>query len=66
LLVAFVVAWGGLSAQSARLVGLIILILELKQFGIKRWETALFWVYLLVGIGVSPLQYSHIHVLTIS
>jgi hypothetical protein len=45
----FSVAWGGVSAQCARLVGLIILILELRQLGLPRWESALFWTWLFIG-----------------
>lgn len=45
----FAVAWGGISAQCARLVGLIILILELRRLGLPRWENALFWTWLFIG-----------------
>ncbi|KAJ6599026.1 hypothetical protein DFH09DRAFT_1388703 [Mycena vulgaris] len=48
---AFVVAWGGMAAQSGRLVGALIVIFELRQMGIARWE---FWfaiVWLLIGIA---------------
>jgi len=45
----FAVAWGGISAQCARLVGLIILILELRPLGLPRWEYALFWTWLSIG-----------------
>ncbi|KAJ7129625.1 hypothetical protein C8R44DRAFT_777254 [Mycena epipterygia] len=48
---AFVVAWGGMAAQSGRLVGALIVIFELRKMGIARWE---FWfaiVWLIIGIG---------------
>jgi hypothetical protein len=45
----FAIAWGGISAQCARLAGLIILILELRQLGLPRWENALFWTWLFIG-----------------
>jgi hypothetical protein len=49
---AFAVAWGEISAQCARLVGLVILILDLRKFGLPRWENALFWTWLFLGSGV--------------
>lgn len=52
LAVAFVVAWGDMAAQSARLVGLLVLSFELKQLGIKRWEIIVFWAWLGVAIGM--------------
>ncbi|KAJ7682761.1 hypothetical protein DFH06DRAFT_1162063 [Mycena polygramma] len=48
---AFVVAWGGMAAQSGRLVGALIVIFELRKLGIAQWE---FWaaiVWLIIGIG---------------
>ncbi|KAJ7781198.1 hypothetical protein B0H16DRAFT_1497416 [Mycena metata] len=48
---AFVVAWGGMAAQSGRLVGALIVIFELRKMGIARWE---FWAaiaWLIIGIG---------------
>jgi len=48
---AFVVAWGGMAAQSGRLVGALIVIFELRKMGVARWE---FWVaiaWLIIGIG---------------
>jgi len=50
---AFVVAWGGMAAQSARLVGLLILSFELRQLGIGRWESIVFWFWLCIGIGTA-------------
>ncbi|KAF5387962.1 hypothetical protein D9615_000447 [Tricholomella constricta] len=35
---AFVVAWGGMAAQTARLIGLVILLLELRDLGIAKLE----------------------------
>jgi hypothetical protein len=40
-----------MAAQSARLVGLLILSFELRQLGIGRWESIVFWIWLGVGIG---------------
>jgi hypothetical protein len=40
-----------MAAQSARLVGLLILSFELRQLGIGRWEEIVFWIWL--GIGLS-------------
>ncbi|KAJ7908321.1 hypothetical protein B0H13DRAFT_2017076 [Mycena leptocephala] len=48
---AFVVAWGGMAAQSGRLVGALIVVFELRRLGIARWE---FWaaiVWLVIGIA---------------
>ncbi|KAK7061759.1 hypothetical protein R3P38DRAFT_2831400 [Favolaschia claudopus] len=49
---AFVVAWGGMAAQSGRLVGALIVVFELRKMGIgARWE---FWgaiVWLIIGIA---------------
>lgn len=53
---AFVVAWGGMSAQSARLVGLLILLVHLKRLGITRWERISFTIWLVVGLGASCEQ----------
>jgi len=35
---AFVVAWGGMAAQTARLIGLLMLLLELRDLGIAKLE----------------------------
>jgi hypothetical protein len=48
---AFVVAWGGLASQLARLVGLLMLLLELRRLGISTLEWILCWVTLAVGLG---------------
>jgi hypothetical protein len=40
-----------MAAQSARLVGLLILSFELRRLGIGRWETIVFRIWLGVGIG---------------
>jgi len=50
---AFLVAWGGMAAQSARLLGLLKLSLDLRRLGVPRWETFLYWVCL-VG-AVAPM-----------
>ncbi|KAF9652236.1 hypothetical protein BDM02DRAFT_3109676 [Thelephora ganbajun] len=49
---AFVVAWGGTAAQTGRLIGLLILSLELKNFKIRRREIYIFWVLLFVLLGI--------------
>ena len=40
-----------MAAQSARLVGLLILSFELRQLGISRWESIVFWIWLGIGMG---------------
>ena len=53
---AFVVAWGGMAAQSARLIGLLILSFELRQLGISRWENIVLGFKLeIVGLGATEL-----------
>ncbi|EIN10653.1 hypothetical protein PUNSTDRAFT_119569 [Punctularia strigosozonata HHB-11173 SS5] len=47
---AFVVAWGGVANQLARLVGLLTVILELRQLGIARYEDILCWTWISVGL----------------
>ncbi|KAJ7700137.1 hypothetical protein B0H17DRAFT_1048752 [Mycena rosella] len=48
---AFVVAWGGMAAQSGRLVGALIVIFDLRKMGIARWEFWVAIVWLIIGIG---------------
>ncbi|KAF7292444.1 hypothetical protein HMN09_01228500 [Mycena chlorophos] len=48
---AFVVAWGGMAAQSGRLVGALIVIFELRRMGIAPWEFWVAIVWLIIGIG---------------
>ncbi|KAJ7095429.1 hypothetical protein B0H15DRAFT_829541 [Mycena belliarum] len=48
---AFVVAWGGMAAQSGRLVGALIVIFELRKMGIARWEFWVAIVWLVIGIA---------------
>ncbi|KAJ6539387.1 hypothetical protein B0H19DRAFT_357705 [Mycena capillaripes] len=48
---AFVVAWGGMAAQSGRLVGALIVIFELRKLGIARWEFWIAIVWLIIGIA---------------
>ncbi|KAJ7068315.1 hypothetical protein C8F01DRAFT_603970 [Mycena amicta] len=48
---AFVVAWGGMAAQSGRLVGALIVIFELRRMGIAQWEFWVAIVWLIIGIG---------------
>ena len=45
------VAWGGTAAQAARLTGLLILSLELKEFSVRRREVYILWVSLLTLLG---------------
>lgn len=47
---AFVVAWGGMSSQLARLLGLTILTIELSRIGIKRWELSTLCTLAFVGL----------------
>ncbi|OJA18981.1 hypothetical protein AZE42_00357 [Rhizopogon vesiculosus] len=47
--VAFVVAWGGISAACGRFVGLIILSLDLRKFALRRWELYLAWSWLIAS-----------------
>jgi len=71
-LCAFVVAWGGMAAQTARLVGLVILLIEEKELGITRLEffgtfSLLFVDMILVfvnnAIGTGALRlYAPLHV----
>jgi len=53
---AFLVAWGGTAAQAGRLIGLLILSLELKKF-VGRGEIYTFWALLLVLLGEHPEKY---------
>ncbi|KAJ6515853.1 hypothetical protein C8R45DRAFT_957805 [Mycena sanguinolenta] len=48
---AFVVAWGGMAAQSGRLVGALIVLFELRKMGIARWEFWVAIVWLIIGIA---------------
>ena len=47
---AFLVAWGGTTAQAGRLTGLLILSLELKKL-VGRAEIYTFWVLLFILLG---------------
>ncbi|EKM60066.1 uncharacterized protein PHACADRAFT_206274 [Phanerochaete carnosa HHB-10118-sp] len=47
----FVVAWGGMASQVAILLGLMILIIELSQIGVKRWEPLALYGFALVGLA---------------
>ncbi|KAF9055311.1 hypothetical protein BDZ89DRAFT_1055902, partial [Hymenopellis radicata] len=55
---AFVVAWGGLSAQFGRLVGLSIILVALRQLGIGRLETLIYVGWLVAGLGVVFANYA--------
>jgi len=47
---AFVIAWGGMAAQTARLVGLVMLFSELRYLGINKWESIAFIVWTIAGV----------------
>ncbi|KAF8579320.1 hypothetical protein K439DRAFT_1638070 [Ramaria rubella] len=49
---AFLVAWGGMAAQSGRILGLLKLSLDLRKLGVHRWESFLFWGWLVVAMVV--------------
>ncbi|TDL29736.1 hypothetical protein BD410DRAFT_780218 [Rickenella mellea] len=49
---AFVVAWGGMSSRTARLVGLLILGFELKNLGVKLWEKLTLWAAIALGTAL--------------
>lgn len=53
---AFLVAWGGTAAQAGRLVGLLILSLELRKF-VERVEIYAFWVLLFILLGEHAENY---------
>ncbi|KAK0491078.1 hypothetical protein IW261DRAFT_1413459 [Armillaria novae-zelandiae] len=57
-LCSFVVAWGGLSVQFARLVALILLLFTLRRSGIKRLETSAYLAWLLCGLGLEFANYA--------
>lgn len=48
---AFVVAWGGMASQTAHIIGLVILSLELRELGIPRLEFFCVIGALLIGMG---------------
>lgn len=48
---AFVVAWGGMTAQAASLLCSSILCLELKRDHHQRWEQTFLWAVMLIGLG---------------
>jgi len=49
-LCAFTVAWGVLSTETARLMGLFVLLLTLRHLGMKRWELIVSLLWLAVGL----------------
>jgi len=49
---AFVIAWGSMAAQSARIAGLLMLSWKLSRLGAKRWEIYIFWAGLLSVLGL--------------
>ncbi|KAJ3478515.1 hypothetical protein NLI96_g9705 [Meripilus lineatus] len=48
---AFIVAWGGMSSQCARLVGIIILTLDLKRSHIRRSESWSLWAGVVIALA---------------
>ncbi|KAJ7590990.1 hypothetical protein C8J56DRAFT_934412 [Mycena floridula] len=50
-LCSFVIAWGGISLQTGRIVGLVLLLLDLRRLHIRRIESVIFIVWLLVGLA---------------
>lgn len=59
--VAFVIAWGSMAANSARLVGLLTLNWKLKSYGVKRWESYAVWVGIVVALGIIGHEDAAIH-----
>lgn len=49
---AFVVAWGSMAAESARIFGLLMLSWRLRRLGIRFVESCVFWVGLLAVLGL--------------
>ncbi|THV08507.1 hypothetical protein K435DRAFT_13376 [Dendrothele bispora CBS 962.96] len=47
----FVVAWSELSFMTARLMGLLVLLFDLRQRGIARWESIALVVWLVIGLA---------------
>jgi len=47
---AFVIAWGGMAAQTARLIGLVMLFSDLRYLGITKWESIVLIVWTIAGI----------------
>lgn len=54
IVAAFIVAWGGMSSQCARLVGIIILTLDLKRSHIRRSESWSLWAGVVIALGTHP------------
>jgi len=48
---AFLVAWGAMAGQAARLLGLMRLSLDLKKMGVRKFESVVFWVLLAAALG---------------
>jgi len=53
---AFLVAWGGTAAQAGRIIGFLILSLELKKF-VERVEIYAFWLLLFILLGEHAKNY---------
>jgi hypothetical protein len=48
---AFSVAWGILAVETARLMGVFVLLLTLRHLGMKRWELIVSLVWLFIGLS---------------
>lgn len=59
---AFVIAWGDMSAQSMRTAGLTRLSLDLKALSVRRWELYVMWVFLFASLG-EPGSFHSKHIL---
>ncbi|EJD53605.1 hypothetical protein AURDEDRAFT_110417 [Auricularia subglabra TFB-10046 SS5] len=46
----FLVAWGGMAAQSARIIGVLRLSFDLVALGIKRWRLITLWSWLCAAL----------------
>ncbi|KAH7909444.1 hypothetical protein BJ138DRAFT_1155256 [Hygrophoropsis aurantiaca] len=55
---AFVVAWAGISGVCARIIGLLILVLELRKLETKRWESCFFCGWLLAALAMVFATYT--------
>ena len=54
-MIAFLVAWGTMAANTAPQIGLFILSLELRQLGVPSIESIAFWVIQVISIGTPIL-----------
>lgn len=59
-LLAFLVAWTGIAIQTAKLLGLLNLGLDLRRLGASKWELYLFWS-LIGGSFGTPISRNKTH-----